>query len=141
MSKTPEKEAPQGSILQFFLPDILKTTFWMENLTQRLTQSWLFFKILGYFLRFSKRTGGAPLSPLSPLVVCLWVWLNMCQYPWIYLNILENAWINCSDYTSLLNMPQCSCNNIIIIVTNVIILEFLSAQFVHPGALLPFYLF
>ena len=34
-------------------------------------------------------------------------------------------------------MPQYSYNNIII-VTNVIILEFLSAPFVHPGALLPF---
>ena len=34
-----------------------------------------------------------------------------------------------------------SYNSIIIIVTNVIILEFLSAQFVHVGALLLFYLF
>ena len=34
-----------------------------------------------------------------------------------------------------------SYNNIIVIVTNVIILEFLSAQFVHLGALLLFYLF
>ena len=33
-------------------------------------------------------------------------------------------------------MPQYRYNNIIIIVTNVIILEFLSARFVHPGALL-----
>ena len=31
------------------------------------------------------------------------------------------------------NVPRYSCNNIIIIVTNVI-LEFLSARFVHPGA-------
>ena len=38
-------------------------------------------------------------------------------------------------------MPRYSYNNIIIIVTNVFILEFLSAQFVHPGALPPFYLF
>ena len=35
-------------------------------------------------------------------------------------------------------MPQYSYNNIIIIVTNVM-LEFLSPQFVHPVALLPFY--
>ena len=34
-----------------------------------------------------------------------------------------------------------SYNNIIIIVTNVIILKFLSAQSVHLGALLLFYLF
>ena len=32
-------------------------------------------------------------------------------------------------------------NNIIIIVNNVIILKFLSARFVHPGVVLPFYLF
>ena len=38
-------------------------------------------------------------------------------------------------------MPQYSFNNIIIIVTNVIILEFLSARFVRPGAPQPFYLF
>ena len=37
-------------------------------------------------------------------------------------------------------MPQYSYDDIII-VTNVIILEYLSAQFVHPGALLPFYPF
>ena len=33
-----------------------------------------------------------------------------------------------------LNMPQYSYNTVIIIVTNIIILEFLSARFVHPGA-------
>ena len=27
LSKTPEKEAPQGNILEFFLLDALKTTF------------------------------------------------------------------------------------------------------------------
>ena len=37
-------------------------------------------------------------------------------------------------------MLRYSCNNIII-VTNVIMLEFLSARHVHPRALLPFYLF
>ena len=37
-------------------------------------------------------------------------------------------------------MPQYSYN-IISIATNVIMLEFLSAQCIHPGALLPFYLF
>ena len=38
-------------------------------------------------------------------------------------------------------MPRYSYNNIITTVTNVIILEFLSARFVPPGALLPFCLF
>ena len=55
--------------------------------------------------------------------------------------IPEHAWINCSVYAMVLNMRQYSYNNIIIIVTNVIILEFLAASFVHSGALLPSYLF
>ena len=57
------------------------------------------------------------------------------------LKMPENAWINCVDNASVLNVLQDSCNNIIIIVTNVIILEFVSARMVRPGALLPFYLF
>ena len=35
----------------------------------------------------------------------------------------------------VLIMLQYNHNNIIIIVTNIIMLEFLSAHFVHPGAL------
>ena len=71
---------------------------------------------------------------------CPSVCLSMAEYCWIFLNIPENPWINCSDYARVLNMPQYSYNNIII-VTNVIMLEFLSARFTHPGALLPLYLF
>ena len=64
------------------------------------------------------------------------------------LNIPSNAWKNSFDYAKILNMLQYSYNNIIIIiiiiiiiVTNAIILEFLSARFLHPGALLPVYHF
>ena len=49
--------------------------------------------------------------------------LNMSEYASICLNNRLYACINIYN-----------CNNIII-VTNVITLEFLSAQFVHPGAL------
>ena len=45
-----------------------------------------------------------------------------------------------SDYARVLNMSLYSYNNIII-VTKVAILQFLSARFVHPGALLTFYFF
>ena len=31
--KKTQKEAPQVNILEFFLVDTLKATFWMENLT------------------------------------------------------------------------------------------------------------
>ena len=36
-----------------------------------------------------------------------------------------------SDYASVLNMPEYNYNNIIIIVTCVIMLELLSARFIH----------
>ena len=67
---------------------------------------------------------------------------NMCEQGWILMNFLnmpENARIKCSDYIKALNMPQYIFNNTIIIT--VIITEFLSPQFLHSGALLPFYLF
>ena len=60
-------------------------------------------------------------------------WLIMAEYSWMALTVPENAWINCSDYARILNMLRCSYNNIIIVVTNVIMLEFLSARFVDPG--------
>ena len=57
------------------------------------------------------------------------------------MNVSENFWISFSDCAIVLIMPRYGYNNIIIIVTNVIILEFLSAWFVHPCTLLPSYLF
>ena len=44
------------------------------------------------------------------------------------LNMPENARINCSDYAKVLNMPGYNNNNIMIIVTNVIMFEFLSSR-------------
>ena len=71
-----------------------------------------------------------------------WICLTMPRHGWISLNIHENAWINLSDYARVLDMAWYSYNNIIIIiVTNAIILEFLSARFGYPGNMLPFYLF
>ena len=61
--------------------------------------------------------------------------VNMPENGWVSLNMAESAWINSSDYTGVLNMLWYSYNNIVIIVTNVIILEFLSAWFVHSGFL------
>ena len=71
---------------------------------------------------------------------CRSVCLSMAEYCCMSLNMPENAWINCSDYARVLDMPQYSYNNIII-VTNVIVLEFLSARFIHPHALLRISLF
>ena len=69
-------------------------------------------------------------------------WLNIAEFPWICLSklfwlhlIILDIW-QCFEYAygiqyvRVLNMPWYSYNNSIIIVTNVV-LEFLSARFVH----------
>ena len=142
----------------------------MENITQIWTQSRPFFPKSGRFFQFSKKVWEAsPLPPSgAPVSVAIYtsISLNMSKYPWkclnklfwlcygsryvwssymfenswMSLNMPKNAWKNCSNYARVLNMPWCRYNSIIIIVTG-IILEFLSARFVHLGALLPFYLF
>ena len=70
--------------------------------------------------------------------------LSKPAHGWILLNVPEYTW-KCLDkfsyYDRVLNGPRYSYNSLIIIVTNIIILKFLYARFVHPGALLPFYLF
>ena len=77
----------------FFL-DILKTTFWMENLILGKIQSGPFLSnIRTPFSIFKKGRGGLPSSPL----------LN-CECGWICLNVLKNAWINYSDYSKAPNM-------------------------------------
>ena len=61
--------------------------------------------------------------------------LNMAEYCWTSQNMPKISWIN------RFNMQRYSSNNIIIIiVTNYIILEFLSARFIYLVAVLPFYL-
>ena len=103
----------------------LKKQFWVcKN-----SDAWFVAMTLKYFV---KNTGEKPQCPS----VCL----NMPEYWWISLNMPENAWINCSDFPRVFNMPQYNYN-IIIIVTNVFILQFLSSQFVYPDSLLPFYFF
>ena len=75
------------------------------------------------------------------MVLCPSIYRNMAAYCWMSLNMSENTLINCSDYSRVLNMPQYSYNNIIIVATNVVMLEFLSTWFVHRGTLLPIYNF
>ena len=84
-----ETEAHRETLWSF----TLKTTFWIENLSQRWTQSGPFIPKSGHFSSFA----------------CICVaeydeWLHMHQYPWICLNNLENAWINYSGYARALNM-------------------------------------
>ena len=106
--KNTRKKGPAGKRFLAILLDILKTTFWTENLTQRSTQSRPFFPKSRHFFQFLKKDRGGP--SLLSLVAWLWLWLNMHQYPWIPLNILENAWLYCSDYARALNIsghPTC----------------------------------
>ena len=102
--KNTKKRGPTGKNFGDFSPRYFKTAIWMENVTQRWTQSGLFFfkKNQDTFVDFQKWQGR---SPLFSLITHLWVGLNMHQYPWKSLNILENAWINCSDYARALNIP------------------------------------
>ena len=61
--KNTRKKVPLEKILEFFLLDTLKTTFWMENWTQRWKQSGPFFPKSGHSCRFSKE--GLSLPPSS----------------------------------------------------------------------------
>ena len=65
--KNTRKKALQGNILEFFLLDTLKTTFWIENLTERWTQWGPFFPKAGHFFQFSKKGWGVLLRVLNML--------------------------------------------------------------------------
>ena len=68
LSKTQEKEALQGNILEFFLQNSLKNTYGKENLTQRWTQSGpFFFKIRTLFLIFKRGRGNRPFPLVARL--------------------------------------------------------------------------
>ena len=62
--KNTRKKAAHGNIWWFFLLDTLKTTFWMENVTQRWTQSGHFLQNQGTFFAIFKIGEGRP--PLPP---------------------------------------------------------------------------
>ena len=61
--KNTRKKVPPENILEFFLLDSFKTTFWMENWTQRWKQSGPFFPKSGHSCSFSKKV--LSLSPSS----------------------------------------------------------------------------
>ena len=106
LSKAPEKKVPRGNIFEIGLPEALEITLWMENLTQRWTQSESFFQKSGQFLQFLKRAGEAsPQLPIPSSSSCTPV--KMAEYASISLNrskYLENASINCTNYARVLNM-------------------------------------
>ena len=55
--KSVRKKGPQGNNLVFLLLNTLQTTFWMENLTQRRTQSRAFQPKSGKIFWFPKKAG------------------------------------------------------------------------------------
>ena len=112
----------------------LNKLFWLCQAPEYAWSSYIFNRLLK-FSQFLKKPGFWILNISQCPSVCL----NLGEYCWISLNMPENAWKKTSDYARVLNMLQYGYNNII--VTNVIMLEFLSARFIHQGTLLPFYLF
>ena len=75
--------------MEFFLQDTLKTTFWMENLTQRLTLSGLFFPtIRALFMSFKKEQGRT--SSIPPPLLRTWkmVYKNVVLKKFEILNAL-----------------------------------------------------
>ena len=82
----------QGNILEFFLLDTLKTTFWMEIITQKWIQPGFFFpKIRMLLSNFKKCREVSPLCPdCVPIRVAQYASksLNMSKYPWKCLNKL-----------------------------------------------------
>ena len=75
------------------------------------------------------------------------IYLNVSQYTWTWLNIAECPWIYLITPKKIaLTIPGFSiCRDIVLATwyfeTSAITLELLSALFVHPRALLPFYIF
>ena len=68
---------------------------------------------------------------------------NSCtckHYPEFRICLIVAPYASIMSQCTILNMSLYSYNDIII-VTKVAILQFLSARFVHPGALLTFYFF
>ena len=64
--KNTRKRGPARKHFRVFLLDALKTTFWMEGLTQRWTQWRSFIPKPGHFFDFQKEQGGdLPSSPLG----------------------------------------------------------------------------
>ena len=111
-----KKKGPQRIVLEFFLLDNLKTIFWMKHLTQRWSQSGLFFPKSGNRFRFSKRSGEASSLSFSCAFVSeveyASISLNIPKHPWKCLNKLfwlcqgsEYAW-SFGMFSRLLTMPR-----------------------------------
>ena len=107
--KTQEKNAPQGKISELFLLGALKTTFWMEDITQEWTQLGSFFPKSRHFFRFSrKRRGGIrPPRPSCALVktnLIQFVIFNPRKVPWSWIALYQNSFlISPGCYISWLN--------------------------------------
>ena len=80
--KNTRKKGPTVKHFGVFFLDSLKTIFWMGNLTQRWTQSRIFFTKI---FRYQKRQGRSPLpfscAPVSATEYAS-ISLNMPKYPW-----------------------------------------------------------
>ena len=100
------KKGPAGNYPWVFSAYTLKSILWMQNLTQRWTQSGPVIPKSRHFFWLSKRAGEPPLPPPCPFSLPLScapvsvaeyasISLNMPKYPWKCLNKLfyARAWI------------------------------------------------
>ena len=130
------------------MPPVLNITgfwIWQNCICKGYTKFWICLNMAQYASVIPNMSQYALMS------------INLLEHGWILLNVPESAWkclnkltmpkfsiwliilniwqgfeyASCIKYARVLNTPQCSYNNIII-VTNVM-LELLPAWFVHPG--------
>ena len=84
--KNTRKKDPKGTYLEIFLVDTLKTTYWMENVTQKWAQLGLFCPKQDTFFNFQPRTGED--SQASPSCAPA----SVAEYTSIPLNIPYDTW-------------------------------------------------
>ena len=124
-------------------PSILSKLVWLCQVSEYAWWSYMLDKLLknpqvSNKPRFWICLIMAPCTSIMPEheSVCF----NMGEYCWMTLKMPEITWIDSSDYARILKKQQYSYNNIFVVTDN-FMLEFMAAQFIHLGALLPFYLF
>ena len=102
VSKT-RKKVLEGNILEYFLFDTIKTTFRMENLAKRQTQSGHFFQKQGTFFNLQKSAGGGggalflsseQMFVMGFLIVNKWTHRVLCQ-TFLKLCMVEPIGVNC----------------------------------------------
>ena len=126
------KKGLTGKNFDVFFLDTLKSTFWMEDLTKRWTQSGSFFSNIFFFSIFKKGQGGLPPSCapfLEPVLIFL---ASKEKLVYFVLQILaiETAIERCSDNSRILQKD--------VLCSNYCALLILSYHFSNFPIIMPF---